>query len=50
MIFGTRDVRSLYMAGTRITIAKEISKYKLDLTEVREVRLGKGGAGVMSSF
>jgi hypothetical protein len=37
MRFGTRDVRSLYRAGLLMTVAKEISKYKLDLVRVQEV-------------
>jgi hypothetical protein len=35
---GTWNVRSLYRAGSHITVVKEISKYKLELVEVQEVR------------
>jgi hypothetical protein len=38
MRFGTWKVRSLYRAGLLMTVAKEISKYKLDLVRVQEVR------------
>jgi hypothetical protein len=42
MRFGTWNVRSLYRAGSLITVAKEISKYKLDLVGV-QVRWDRGG-------
>jgi hypothetical protein len=45
MRFGTWKVRSLYRAGSIMTIAKSISKYKLDLVGVQEVRWDKGGTG-----
>jgi hypothetical protein len=35
MRFGTWNVRNLYRAGSLITVAKEISKYKLDLVGYR---------------
>jgi exonuclease III len=38
MRFGTWNVRSLYRAGLLMRVAKEISKYKLDLVGVQEVR------------
>jgi hypothetical protein len=43
MRFGSRNVRSLYRAGSRRTVVEEISKYKLDLVEVQEVRWDRGG-------
>ncbi|PNF22033.1 hypothetical protein B7P43_G10579 [Cryptotermes secundus] len=43
MRFGTRDVRSLYRAGSLRAVAEEISKYKLDLAGVQKVRWGGGG-------
>jgi hypothetical protein len=43
MRFGTWDVRSLYRAGSLRTVAEEVSKYKLDLLGVQEVRWGRGG-------
>jgi hypothetical protein len=36
MRFGTWNVRSLYRAGSLITVATEIAKYKLDLVRVQE--------------
>jgi hypothetical protein len=41
--FGTGNVRSLYRAGSLMTVAKEISKCKLDLVGVQEVRWDRGG-------
>jgi hypothetical protein len=42
--FGTWNVTILYSAGSLImTVAKGISKYKLDLVGVHEVRWDRGG-------
>jgi hypothetical protein len=41
--FGTRNVRTLYRAGSLITVAKEISKCILDLVGVQEVRWDRDG-------
>jgi exonuclease III len=38
MRFDTWNVRSLYRAGSLRTVAEEVSKYKLDLLGVQEVR------------
>jgi hypothetical protein len=43
MRFGTWNIRSLYRAGTLMTTAKWIPKYKLDLVGVHEVRWDGGG-------
>jgi hypothetical protein len=43
MRFGTWNVRSMYRAGALRVVGKEISKYKLDLVGVREIRLDRGG-------
>jgi hypothetical protein len=42
MRFGTRNVRSMYRAGSLRAVAEEISKYKLDLVVVKEVRWDGG--------
>jgi hypothetical protein len=42
MGFGIWNVRSLYRAGSLGAVAEEISKYKLDLVEVQEVRWDEG--------
>jgi exonuclease III len=43
MRFSTWNVRSLYRAGSLMTVGKEISKYKLDLVGVQDVRWDKVG-------
>jgi hypothetical protein len=43
MRFGRWNVKSLYTAGSLMRVASEISKYKLDLVGVKEVRWDKGG-------
>jgi exonuclease III len=43
MRFSTWNVRSLYRAGSLRTVAEEVSKYKLDLLGVQEVRWDGGG-------
>jgi exonuclease III len=43
MRFGTWNVRSIYRAGSLRAVAEEISKYKLDLVGVQEVRWNGGG-------
>jgi hypothetical protein len=40
---GTWKVRSLYRAGSLVTVSKELSKYRLDLVRVYEVRWQGGG-------
>ena len=43
MKIGTWNVRSLYRAGTLKAAARELTKYKLDVMGVQEVRWDKGG-------
>ena len=43
MRFDTWYVRSLYRSGSFATIARELTRYKLDLVGVPEVRWDKGG-------
>jgi exonuclease III len=43
MGFVTWNVRSMYRAGSLGAVAEEISKYKLDLVGVQEVRWDAGG-------
>jgi exonuclease III len=40
---GTWNVRSLYRAGSLVTVSKELSKYRLNLVGVQEVRWEGGG-------
>jgi hypothetical protein len=43
MRFDTWNVRSLYTAGSLMTVVSKISKYKLDLVGVHEVGWDRGG-------
>jgi exonuclease III len=43
MRFGTWNVRSLYRAGSLMTVSRELARYKLDLVGVQEVRWESGG-------
>jgi hypothetical protein len=43
MRLGTRNVRSLYRTGSLVTVSKELSKYRLDLVGVQEVKWEGGG-------
>jgi hypothetical protein len=36
--FGTWNVRSLYRVGSLMTVSRELSRYRLDLVGVQEVR------------
>jgi hypothetical protein len=38
MILGTWNVRSLYRAGSLVTVSKELSKYRLETVGVQEAR------------
>jgi exonuclease III len=43
MRFGTWNVRSLYRAGSLMTVSRELARYKLDLVGVKKVRWEGGG-------
>jgi exonuclease III len=43
MRFGTWNVRNMYRAGSLRAVGQQISKYKLDLVGVQEVRWDGGG-------
>jgi hypothetical protein len=43
MRFGLWNVRSLYRMGSLMPVSRELSKYKLDLVGVQEVRWEGGG-------
>jgi hypothetical protein len=38
MRFGMWNVRSLYRAGSLMTVSRELARYKLDLVGVHEVK------------
>jgi hypothetical protein len=51
--FGTWNVRSMYRAGSLRVVGEDLSKYKLDLVGVQEVRwdgVGAEGAGEYTFF
>jgi hypothetical protein len=41
--FGSWNVRSFYRAGSQMTVSRELSKFKLHLVGVQEVRWEGGG-------
>jgi hypothetical protein len=43
MRFGTWNIKCLYWAGSLVTISKELSKYRLDLVGLQQVRQEGGG-------
>jgi hypothetical protein len=43
MSFGTWNIRSLYRAGSLLTVSRELARCKLDLVGVQEVRWEGGG-------
>jgi exonuclease III len=43
MKLGTWNVRSLYWSGSLVTVSKKLSKYRMDLVGVQEVRWEDGG-------
>jgi hypothetical protein len=50
MRLGTSNIRSLYMAGSLMTVLREVSKYKLDLVGVQEVRLEGDGTKLTGEY
>jgi hypothetical protein len=38
MTFGTWNIRSLYSVGTLMTVSRELSRYRLNLVRVQDVR------------
>jgi hypothetical protein len=50
MRFGTWNIRSMYRAGSLRAVAEEISKYKLDLVGVREVRWDGSGTKTAGEY
>jgi exonuclease III len=50
MRFGTWNVRSMYRAGSLRAVGEGISKYKLDLVRLQEVRWDGGGTERASEY
>jgi exonuclease III len=50
MRFGTWNVRSLYRAGSLMTVSRELSRYRLDLVGVQEVRWESSGTASAGEY
>jgi hypothetical protein len=50
MRFGILNIRILYRAGSLMTVSRELSKYKLDLVGVQEVRWEDGGTEPVGKY
>jgi hypothetical protein len=50
MRFGTWKIRSVYSAGSLRVVAEEISKYKLHLVRVQEIRWDEGGSEPVGEY
>jgi hypothetical protein len=50
MRFGLWNVRSLYRAGSLMTVSRELARYKLDLAGVQEVRWKGGGTEPLGEY
>jgi hypothetical protein len=48
--FGTWNIRSIHRAGSLRVVGKEISKYKLHLVGVQEVRWDGGGTELEGEY
>jgi hypothetical protein len=44
------DCTSLYTAGSLTTVRKELSKYKLDLVRMKEVKWDRGGTELADEY
>jgi exonuclease III len=50
MRFGTWNIRSLYRAGSLMTVSRELSRYRLDLVGVQEVRWEGSGTAPAGEY
>jgi exonuclease III len=50
MIFGTWNIRSLYRAGSLMTVSRELSRYRLDFVSVQEVRWEGSGTAPAGEY
>jgi hypothetical protein len=48
--FGIWSVRRLYRAGSLVAVSRELSKFKLDLVAVQEVRWEGGGIELAGEY
>jgi hypothetical protein len=50
MRFGLRNVRSLYRAGSLMTVSRELSEYKFNLVGAQEVRWEGSGTEPVGEY
>jgi hypothetical protein len=50
MRFGMWNVRSLYRAGSLLTVSRALARYKLDLVRVQEVRWEGSGTEPVGEY
>jgi hypothetical protein len=50
MIFGVWNVRGMCRSGSITTVARELTRYKLDLVGVQEIRSDKGHCKIRGLF
>jgi hypothetical protein len=50
MRFGTWSVKSVYRAGSLMSVAEELSEYKLQVVGVQEFRWCRGGIAPAGEF
>jgi exonuclease III len=50
MRFGTWNIRSFYKAGSPKTVSKEVSRYRVDLVGVQEVRWEGSGTETAGEY
>jgi hypothetical protein len=48
--FGTWNIRSLYRVGSLMTVSRELSRYRLDLVRVQEVRWESSGTAPAGEY
>jgi hypothetical protein len=50
MRFRLWNIRSLYRAGSLVTVSRELARYKLDLVGMQEVRWEGGGTAPAGEY
>jgi hypothetical protein len=50
MRFGTWNIRSLYRVGSLMTVSRELSRFRLDLVGVQEVRWEGNGTAPAGKY
>jgi exonuclease III len=50
MRFGTWNIRSLYRVGCLMTVSRELSRYRLDLVRVQEIKWESSGTAPAGEY